>query len=166
MPRASNVMNKSTSAVSNAVSNASSAAQGAVSSHSFTTVITILVVLYVLFLAPGTIPRLVSDIFNSTVGKVIALIIVAIVAYHNPLAGIMLAVGVALTVMVANENSYLEKMANVDETPQLQTPDAMPVGDNAVEDNYELAMNKDEDNDDNVDESNERIQERQSVMGY
>lgn len=165
MPRASNVMNKSASTVSNAVSNASGAVQGAVSSHSFTTVITILVVLYVLFLAPGTIPRLVSDIFSSNVGKVIALIIVAIVAYHNPLAGIMLAIGVALTVMVANENSYLENMANVEEG-MMQTPDAMPVGDNAVEDNYELSMNKDEDKDDNVEEDNQRIQEHQAAMGY
>lgn len=159
MPRTSNVMNKSTSAISNAMSNASTVAQDAVSSYSFTTVITILVVLYVLFLAPGTIPRLVSDIFSSTIGKVIALIIVAIVAYHNPLAGIMLAIGVALTVMVANENSYLENMANVDETTQLQTPDAMPVGNNAVEDNYELSMNKEEDKDENVDKDDERIQE-------
>ena len=166
MPRSSNVMNKSASAVSTAVSNASSAAQGAVASHSFTTVITILVVLYVLFLAPGTIPRLVSDIFSSTIGKVISLIIVAIVAYHNPIAGIMLAIGVALTVMVANENSYLENMANVDESNEVQTPGAMPVGDNAVEDNYELSMNKDEDKDDNVEEDNERIEKRQSVMGY
>ena len=165
MPRASNVMNKSTSAVSNAISNATGAVQDTVSSHSFTTVITILVVLYVLFLAPGTIPRLISDIFGSAIGRLIALIIVAIVAYHNPLAGIMLAIGVALTVMVANENSYLENMANVEEN-MIQTPDAMPVGDNAVEDNYELAMNKDEDKDDNVEEDNERIQERQAAMGY
>lgn len=162
MPRGSNVMNKSSAAVSNA----SNAVQGAVASHSFTTVITILVVLYVLFLAPGTIPRLVSDIFTTTLGRILALLVVAVVAYHNPLAGIMLAIGVALTVMVANENSYLENMANVDENNQLKTPDAMPVGNYAVEDNYELGMNKDKEKDENVEEDNERTQQRQATMGY
>lgn len=161
MPRGSNVMNKSAFDVSNVVSNASDA----VSSHSFTTVITILIVLYVLFLAPGTIPRLVSDVFTSTLGKIISLIVVAVVAYHNPLAGIMLAIGVALTVMVANENKYLENMENLEES-NIDTPDAEPVDDNAVENNYELSMNNDEDKDDNVEEDNKRLEERQAVMGY